>query len=261
MLAGIVMSCSFFLISCGDQVNTQDVITATPAVTQVPTTVENDKKIIDLDFIEFLDKDNSYPKNLYQVKQKDIRKVYKVYDYDQYKYMVYDDRDDSLHIGYCKNNIYYSICQIENWGDDIDRATFEQSNSAILFGPYENVLGKSGIHLSLWAGAAASNEFYFYTDEKSKSPELLLSYCTGGFSETDFDFDGENELISYGGGLPTNFFLIIKREGKLMWTDYLYYNGNPIFYDEDKNEFYIIDESSTKIYLEFNKEEGLLIEK
>ncbi len=260
-MVSILIGCNLFLISCSNKTITTQEITTTPAATPEPLVVIDDKKIINLDFIEFFDKDNTYPENLYQVKQTDMRKIYKVYNYDECEFMVYDGTDDNLHIGYGKDDNYYSICQIDNWDGAIDRETFEQSKSSIRFDTYENVLGTSGIHLSFWSGAAASNEFYFYTDKKSKSPELLISYCTGGFSEADIDLDGENELISYGGGLPTNFFLIIKRDGKIMKTDYLYYNGKPIFYDEIIKKFYIIDESNSNIYFEFNKEDGILLEK
>ena len=168
-----------------------------------------------------------------------VYEIYKSYQFDEYDLIVYDGIDDSLHIAYCIDNNYYSICQIDQWDSEIDRLAFEQSNNYIVFNPYKNVLGTSGIHIILWSGAAASNDFYIFIDEKSKAPELLISYCTGGFSAVDIDSDGEQELMSYGGGLPTNFFLIMKREGKLMKTDYLYYNDNPIFYKDTTNEFYI----------------------
>jgi hypothetical protein len=91
-------------------------------------------------------------------------------------------------------------------------------------------------------------------------PQLLISYVTGGFQEIDIDNNGEMELISYG-GLPTNFFLLINKGGKLMKTDYLYYGDTPIRYNPDKNEFYIKDESGKEIELEYIKESGILLEK
>lgn len=231
------------------------------AVTPAPSLAVSNKKMINLEFTEYTDKDNSYSKNLYQIKRKEIRKIYKAFEFEKYELMVFDGTDDSLHIGYNIDNSYFSICQINHWDSEIDRATFEQSKASIQFSTYKNVLETSGVHLSLWFGAAASNDFYFYIDGKSKLPELLLSYCTGGITEADIDLDGENELISYGGGLPTNFLLVLKREGKLMKTDYLYFNGKPIFYDEAANEFYIKDDLDAEVYFELDKKEGKLIEK
>jgi hypothetical protein len=175
--------------------------------------------------------------------------------------MVYDGRDDNLHIGFMRESKYYSLCQIDNWTDSIDRETFENGKNSINFYEYQEVVGTSGVHVVLWNGAASSNDFYISVNDKNENPALLISYCTGGFHEADIDQNKEKELISYGGGLPANFFLIIRKEDKLMWTDYLYYNDQPIFYDDNKNEFFIMEGSDKKVYFDYSMKDGLLTEK
>lgn len=233
--------------------NSEEAPTVVPAI--------EDKRTINLNFKEFAKTDNTYPENLHETQAEQIRQTYKTYEYKGLQFIVYDGMDDSLHIGFIREGDYYSLCQIDNWTDSIDRETFENGKSSINFYEYQEVLGTSGVHLVLWNGASANNEFYISVNDKSDNPALLISYCTGGFHEVNLEQNKEKELISYGGGLPTDFFLIVWKAGKLMWTDYLYYNDKPIFYDNNTNEFFIIEHSDKKTYFDYNMEDGILTEK
>ncbi|HWT76732.1 MAG TPA: hypothetical protein VN258_18695 [Mobilitalea sp.] len=276
----IIMICSSLLISCEKKIATVSATdqititpTATPTVTLIPTptvtlmptptvtlipTPVISRNTITIDLKKYTNTDNTYPENYYETEEQYINKVYKTFDFDGKQLMVYDGTDHGLHIGIQMEGRYYSICQIDNWDSALDRATMEQDERSIIFDQYNNVLGTSGVHIIIWNGAASSNEFYVYM--KEDKPSLLVSYCTGGFDEADIDQDNENELISYGGGLPTNFFLIVLKDNKLMWTDYLYYEGKPIYYNQDSNDFYIADEAGNKIYYKYDKAEDELIE-
>jgi hypothetical protein len=75
--------------------------------------------------------------------------------------------------------------------------------------------------------------------------------------EDDINLDKQSELMSYGG--IADFFLIIKKDDKLKWTDYIEYEDKPIFYIS-KNEFYGINKAAEKVYFVYNEKEGMLIE-
>jgi hypothetical protein len=267
----IILGCSLLLSGCKEKAAEPETSAAgnaaVPALAQeseASPTVEpakEDKKTINLNFKDFTKTDNTYPENLYEIQAEQIRQTYKTFEYKGLQFMVYDGRDDNLHIGFMRESKYYSLCQIDNWTDSIDRETFENGKNSINFYEYQEVVGTSGVHVVLWNGAASSNDFYISVNDKNENPALLISYCTGGFHEADIDQNKEKELISYGGGLPANFFLIIRKEDKLMWTDYLYYNDQPIFYDDNKNEFFIMEGSDKKVYFDYSMKDGLLTEK
>lgn len=275
-MIGVLLICGILLAGCEKQAandnaaKAKDITAAsstipvtptpTPSVTPTPIPPQSNKLTIDLRFKKFTNQDNTYPEDFYEAKEKEIRQIYKTYDYEGYQFMVYDGADDGLHIGYRRDGKYYSLCQIDNWDSGLDRETFEKTADTTTFRIYTDVLGTSGVYLTLWNGAASSNDFYLSIDEEKERPKLLVSYCTGGFLEKDIDFDKKKELMSFG-GLPTNFFLIIEKDGELMFTDYLYYNGNPIFYDDRTSEFFIMEESDKRVYMEYNKDECVLVEK
>jgi hypothetical protein len=97
------------------------------------------------------------------------------------------------------------------------RFTFEDNcyESGYHISGYENVLGHSGFRIECPRGAAYYALDYYYFDEDGNA--VLLAACASDVLETDFDGDGQRELVwSYHG---SELYYVYQLDGRLYQAD------------------------------------------
>lgn len=179
---------AIFLVGCSKKGKT---------VLNENTVSNSDNKVnkIEIALEEYKEKDNLYPENIIKIDKKDIDKIYWSKNFGSYEIAVGLDKNDTMNIIYIKDRVYTSVCQESNWTDGYEYA-FENDDVDHIITRFENVLGESGVKITVPVGAAAVDIFYLTIDQEE--PSLLLSASvSSGFTEFDIDEDGTKELLSF----------------------------------------------------------------